>query len=95
MTQRQALQKLKQRNKSLATPQLDEGPIFPIELADIYSKYIEVSSGKGGTDNLTYTELQAWLSLTQTIVEPGEVELLMLIDRTVIKEMFDYYKSKE
>jgi len=94
MTQRKALLKLKERKNTLATPQLDDGPAFPSDLTEIYSKYVEVSAGRGGMDRLSYTELHSWAQLTQTPVEPGEVELIMVIDRIVLQEMYEHYNKK-
>jgi hypothetical protein len=61
-----------------------EGPEMPEEVAYLWDYLLELDRarryGFNGPEGLTYVDLDAWCRLTDRVLEPHEVEALMMLD---------------
>lgn len=66
-----------------------EEPDFPIEMAHIWSAFLDMNSGRqqgfSGPQGLPFTEIKAWCELTNTDLSPFEVDALKRLDQTYLK----------
>lgn len=61
-----------------------DGPDMPLELAYLWVWFQELSATRGsngfGPNAITYTEIDTWARLTDTIIRPPEVRMIMTLD---------------
>jgi hypothetical protein len=59
-------------------------PDIPIEVEHVWAWFWELSSqrrsGLGGAEAFSWSEISAWMTLTQTPVIPQEIEMLTAMD---------------
>ena len=66
-----------------------EGPKFPSQLAHIWSAFINLNNtrpqGYSGPLAIPYTEIKAWIELTNNTLEAWEVDVLKKLDQIYLK----------
>jgi len=71
------------------TPQALIGPQFPTLVSHIWSAFVSLSSartaGMSGPNPITYPDIQAWLTLTNQVLSPRDIEAIKLLDSTYLR----------
>jgi hypothetical protein len=66
-----------------------DGPEFPYAVSHIWSAFVSLSSarsqGFSGPLPISYTEMKAWMELTQTYLQPFEVDAVKKLDSTYLR----------
>jgi hypothetical protein len=66
-----------------------DGPPLPDICEHIWRWFQELSAGRGsngfGINPIGYRDIEAWSTLTGTIVRPGEVKTIMILDQTFLR----------
>jgi len=66
-----------------------DGPQFPTVISYIWSAFCSLSgtrsAGFSGPNPLSYTEIKAWMELTQTYLNPEEVKAVVKLDNMYLR----------
>lgn len=66
-------------------------PDFPHELQSVWTKFLDIHRGRrygiSGANPISYADIYMWSRVTGGSVEPWEVQVIMRLDRSWIKEM--------
>lgn len=75
------------------------GPQVPACLEHVWHWFHDLHStrraGFSGPDPLSFSEIQAWMNLTGTIVRPYEVQIIKALDNAFLKHMQKQQQKKK
>lgn len=87
VTEREHLEEVERQTGK--TPQALIGPQFPTLVSHIWSAFVSLSStrtaGFSGPNPITYPDIQAWLTLTNQVLSPRDIEAIKLLDSTYLR----------
>lgn len=71
------------------TPEELMGPEFPASVLYVWSAFVALNSGRSmgfsGPNPISYSEIKAWLELTNTHLSPRDIEAIKLLDTCYVR----------
>jgi len=75
------------------TPKELQGQPFPLMVQHIWSAFVTLSesrsAGFSGPNPLSYTDIKAWMDLTNEHLSPRDIEAIKKLDTAYLRKQYD------